>query len=154
MTTGRNLKSELPLKEEDIREVGRIYEELLKREAKLVGPNGETRHLPKSLYGFLHRLVADLEEGKSVSILQDNAQLTTVEAAKLLGVSRQFFVNLLENGEVPYFMVGTHRRVYARDLLAYKSRRDSARRATLDTLSRAEVESGTYDRITDYDSEP
>lgn len=146
--------SEIPLKREDIEAVDLIYQELLKRNAKLVGPDGETKHLPKSLYGFLHRIIADLEEGKSVSILQGDAQLTTVEAAKLLGVSRQFFVNQLENHEIPHFMVGTHRRVYVRDLLAYKSRRDSARRAALDALSRSEVEAGTYDRITGYDSEP
>jgi len=31
--------------------------------------------------------------------------------------------------------------------LAYKSKRDSSRRKTLDDLSRAEFEDGTYDRV-------
>ncbi|MCC7341519.1 MAG: helix-turn-helix domain-containing protein [Bryobacterales bacterium] len=145
---------ELPIGGEDLEAVEKIYLELRNRNAKLVGPDGETKQLPQSLYGFLYRLIADLEEGKSVSILQGNAQLTTVEAAKLLGVSRQFLVNQLDRNEIPHFLVGTHRRVYVRDLLAYKSRRDSARRAALDALSRSEVEAGTYDRITGYDSEP
>ncbi len=44
-------------------------------------------------------------------------------------------------------MVGTHRRLYARDVLAFKGRRDSARRKTLDDLARTEFQQGTYDRV-------
>jgi hypothetical protein len=44
-------------------------------------------------------------------------------------------------------MIGTHRRLYARDVLAYKSKRDNARRKTLDDLSRAEYDEGIYDRL-------
>jgi excisionase family DNA binding protein len=38
-----------------------------------------------------------------------------VKAVAMLAVSRQFLVNLLEKGEIPYHMVGTHRRIYALD---------------------------------------
>jgi len=54
---------------------------------------------------------------------------------------------LLDENQIPYHMVGTHRRIYARDVLAYKGRRDSARRKTLDDLARAEFDEGIYDRI-------
>jgi excisionase family DNA binding protein len=50
--------------------------------------------------------------------LQDNALLTTIDASKELGMSRQFFVNLLKQADLPFIMVGTHRRIYARDVLA------------------------------------
>jgi hypothetical protein len=52
-----------------------------------------------------------------------------------------------EKNQIPFHMVGTHRRLYARDVLAFKGRRDSARRKTLDDLSRTEFEQGTYDRV-------
>jgi hypothetical protein len=42
-------------------------------------------------------------------------------------------------------MVGTLRRIYVRDLLAYKAKRDSSRRKILDDLTRAETEDGLYD---------
>lgn len=73
--------------------------------------------------------------------------MTTVEAAKLLAVSRQFLIGLLDQNQISYHMVGTHRRIYARDVLAYKGRRDSTRRKTLDDLARAEYDEGIYDRI-------
>ena len=54
------------------------------------------------------KLIADLCEGQSVAIVQNDAQFTSVEAARMLGTSRQFLVNLLERDEIPFHMVGTH----------------------------------------------
>jgi excisionase family DNA binding protein len=133
----------------DQREIQDIYQKLRTAEAKLVGPDGRTQVLPNTLYSFLCRLLSDLKAGHSVTILQSNADLTTVEASKLLGMSRQFLIGLLEKNEIPYHMVGTHRRLYARDVLAYKAKRDTARRKTLDDLARAEYEEGLYDRVPD-----
>jgi excisionase family DNA binding protein len=131
----------------DQREIVELYEKLREVQAKLVGPDGKTEVLPNNVYSFLCRLLADLKAGNSVTILQSKAELTTVEAAKLLGMSRQFLVNLLGRNEIPFHMIGTHRRLYARDVLAYKSKRDNARRKTLDDLSRAEYDEGIYDRL-------
>jgi excisionase family DNA binding protein len=136
----------VPLSGKDQREIQEIYEKLRTAEAKLVGPDGRTQILPTSLYSFLCRLLADLKAGNSVTILQSNAELTTVEAAKLLGMSRQFLIGLLDKKEIPYRMVGTHRRLYARDVLAYKAKRDTARRKTLDDLARLEQEEGLYEK--------
>ena len=135
----------LALSEADQRKVQELYQKIQRSRAKLVGPDGKTRSLPASLYEFLVKLIADLCEGQSVAIIQNDAQLTTVEAARMLGVSRQFLVKLLEGDEIPFHMVGTHRRIYVRDLLAYKARRDSRRRQVLDELTRAEAEDGLYD---------
>jgi hypothetical protein len=46
--------------------------------------------------------------------------------------------------EIPYHMAGTHRRIYIRDLLVYKAKRDSKRRQGLDELTRAEAEDALY----------
>jgi hypothetical protein len=45
--------------------------------------------------------------------------------------------------------VGTHRRLYARDVLAYKAKRDTSRSKTLDDLARKEADQGTYDKVPD-----
>jgi excisionase family DNA binding protein len=135
----------LAIAAQDQVEILKLYERMRRSKAKLVGPDGHGVNLPDSLYTFLCRILADLFEGKSVSIVQSQAELTTVEAASLLGMSRQFLINMLEKGDVPFHKVGTHRRVYVRDLLAYKAKRDGFRRKVLDDLVQSEVDQGLYD---------
>ena len=138
-----SLSAAIPVEEQQ--EVLRLYERIRKRRAKLVGPDGHGVSLPDSLYTFLCRLLADLSDGKCVSIVEGQAELTTMEAAALLGVSRQFLVNLLTGNEIPHHMVGTHRRVYMRDMLEYKAKRDRQRSKLLDQLSGDEAADGLYD---------
>ena len=134
MTTKEEVAG-VSISEQDQRDILDLYTKIRAAEAKLVGPDGKTQLLPTNLYSFLCQVLGDLKAGKSVTILQSNAELTTMEAAKLLAVSRQFLVQLLEKNEIPFHMVGTHRRVYARDILAFKGRRASARRR-LSTICR------------------
>jgi excisionase family DNA binding protein len=139
----------------ELREMVDIYTKLREAEAKLAGPHGRAESLPNNLYSFLLRLLAELRAGQSVTLLQNGHEFSTIDAGKLLGMSRQFLVRLLEKGEIPFHMVGTHRRMYARDVLAYKTRRDLARRKTLDDLARAEYEEGIYDQLPDnFSAEP
>ncbi|HZU29596.1 MAG TPA: excisionase family DNA-binding protein [Candidatus Angelobacter sp.] len=140
------------ISERDKKDVEEIYQKIKRTEAKLVGPDGKTHLLPANTYAFLCRLLAELIAGKSVTLLQSNAELTSIEASKLLGMSRQYLVQLLEKGEIPFHNVGTHRRLYARDVLAYKAKRDTARRKAHDDLALAEYQEGIYDKVTTDDS--
>lgn len=148
-TLSKRAASSVTLSHRDQLEVTGLYQKLREAEAKLVGPDGKTEILPNNVNSFLYRLLADLRAGNSVTILQAKAELTTVEASKLLGVSRQFLIRLLEKGEIPFHLVGTHRRMYARDVLAYKVKRDTTRRKVLDDLAWAEQKQGTYDKVPD-----
>ncbi|MGC9199182.1 MAG: excisionase family DNA-binding protein [Acidobacteriaceae bacterium] len=132
--------------EQDQKEILDLSTKIRSAEAKLVDPGGKTQLLPPNLDSFLCQLLGDLKAGRSVTILQNNAELTTVEAAKMLAVSRQFLIQLLEQNQIPFHMVGTHRRLCARDVLAFRGRRDSARRKALGDLAGAEMEEGLYDR--------
>ncbi len=64
-------------------------------------------------------------------------------------MSWQFLVQLLERGEIPFHKVGSHRRLYVRDVIAYKARRDTSRRKTLDDLAKREFAKGDYGKIPD-----
>jgi len=140
-------KGSLAISAKDQKDIEKLYGALKKGKAKLVGPDGESRPLPDSLYAFLVELVAMLQQGKCVQILQNQARLTTAEAANVIGVSRQFLVNLLEAGEIPYHKVGTHRRIYVQDLLKFKAKRDERRKKTIGDLITAEVAEGLYDKV-------
>jgi excisionase family DNA binding protein len=138
--------------EGDQKEILNLYSKIQKSRAKLVGPDGKSHNLPDSLYKFLVQLILDLHEGKSVSIIQRDATMTTAEAGRLLGVSRQYIIKLLQRNEIPHQMVGTHRRMFVRDVLAFKAKRDAERRRALDDLARAETEERIYDVVDDAQS--
>jgi excisionase family DNA binding protein len=138
---------EVSLKEQ--KEITEIYAKLREAEAKLIGSDGKAEVLPNNVYSFLLRLLADLRAGNSVTILQSRHELTTIEASKILGMSRQFLVQLLEKGELPFHKVGTHRRLYVRDVVAYKARRDTSRHKTLNDLAKREFNKGDYGKVPD-----
>lgn len=130
--------------EEQIAELRRLMQE---RSAKLVGPDGRQVELPDTVYDLLLTILKNLQAGRAVSIVPEHQELTTQRAANILGMSRPFLVRLLEEGEIPFHMVGSHRRIYLRDLLAYKHRRDNARHDAINRLARADLEAGTYDKV-------
>jgi excisionase family DNA binding protein len=76
-----------------------------------------------------------MAEGKSVTLLQDRQVVTTQRAADLLGMSRPFFIKLLENGAMAHHRIGDQRRVFLRDVLEFARKRDEDRLAALDRLS-------------------
>jgi excisionase family DNA binding protein len=125
-----------------LRQLQRIPADQLQLVAKLVGPNGEEIALPPSLIGVLQAAARLLLEGKGIVIVPTDRALTTQEAADFLNMSRQYLVELLERGEIPFTKTGTHRRVKFHDLLAYKARRDAQGREILDELTRLGQEMG------------
>jgi len=96
--------------------------------AKLVGADGRQADIPEPVQDLLILILQKMRAGKAVSIVSEEDQtITTQRAADLLGVSRPFLVRLLENGEIPFHRVGSHRRIYLRDVLDYQRRRDATR---------------------------
>ncbi len=130
--------------EQRIAELRRVVEE---GRAKVAVPDGRQIELPETVQKLLHKILKNLEAGKAVSIVAEHQELTTQRAANILGVSRPFLVRLLKEGHIPFHMVGSHRRIYLRDLLAYKQRRDTARHEALDRMAKTELEAGTYDKV-------
>jgi excisionase family DNA binding protein len=99
----------------------------------------EGRDQPVELPALAVRLLVDLlvemAAGNAVTLIPIHAELTTQQAADLLGVSRPFVVNLLEAGKLPFHKVGTHRRIPFLDLMAYKQRMIGERKKAIDELA-------------------
>lgn len=114
--------------------------------AYLVSPSGEEIELPESVYEILVRVARELSEGNGVTVLPVEAELTTRQAAEILGVSRPHVIKLMEEGRgFPFTKRGTHRRARLEDVLSYKEKRDAERLAALDEMSREAQELGLYE---------
>src|SRR5215470_3499303 len=100
--------------------------------------DGQPRELltvPRGALKLLSHILAEMAQGNAVTLIPIHAELTTQEAADLLNVSRPHVVRLLEEGQIPFHKVGTHRRVRIRDLMAYKKRNREARVHALKALA-------------------
>jgi excisionase family DNA binding protein len=95
----------------------------------------QTVTLPASAVRLLVRILAEMADGNAVTLIPIHAELTTQQAAQMLGVSRPFLIKLLETGQLGCRKVGTHRRILFSDLLEYKRKTDAQRSKALDQLS-------------------
>lgn len=102
--------------------------------------------VPREAAVLLAKVLGFLANGEGVNVIPDTAELTTQQAAEFLNVSRPYVIKLLESGEIPFRLVGTHRRIEFRELREYKSRDDLKRRRAADELTQLTQELGLYSR--------
>lgn len=135
---------QLPTREEQ--EVARQGKEALERisgkhkspsEAIEIGVEGEEHvKIPASAFKFLSHILDLMSQGKAISIIPSDTEVTTQQAADMLNVSRPHVVKLLEEGELPFHKVGTHRRIKLQDLEAYREKMEQEREEALTELTR------------------
>ncbi|MFN0092265.1 MAG: excisionase family DNA-binding protein [Acidimicrobiales bacterium] len=113
--------------------------------AQLLAGDGTPVDVPAELVDVLVAIVQELKAGNGVSIAALHAELTTVEAAELLNVSRPYLIKQLDAGALPFRMVGSHRRVRLVDVLAYRDRHDARASEALDELTQQAEALGLYD---------
>ncbi|WP_457299426.1 excisionase family DNA-binding protein [Phyllobacterium sp. P5_D12] len=104
--------------------------------------NEEAIELPAGAVKLLMAVLEDMASGRAVTIVPQNAELTTQQAADVLNVSRPFLIGLLDERKLPFRMVGTHRRVRFEDVLNYKEAIDTERRKVLGQLAAEAQEFG------------
>jgi len=145
-------QARLPTKEEIVsakaysRELARFADEE-RVHVKLSTPDKSSDDLvlPGPLVELMLRVATEVSMGNGVSILPIHAELTTQQAANLLNVSRPYLVRLLEEGDIPFHKVGSHRRVYAQHVLEFQTQTRAAHEANLDALIELSDEMGLYE---------
>lgn len=100
------------------------------------GVDGPEIELPAAAVRLLAELLIHLAEGSAATVVPTRTELTTLQAADFLGVSRPFLIKELDSEKVPYRMVGTHRRILLADLIRYRDAMDGQRHKALDELAK------------------
>lgn len=91
--------------------------------------------VPPAALKLIGQVLGAMSERRSVSIIASDHELSTVEAANFLNVSRPFIIKEIEAGKLNHRMVGTHRRIEFSDLLAYAKEMRQHQEQALDRMA-------------------
>ncbi len=113
----------------------------------VIGEAENTRsiEIPFSAFRILKEVLREMAMGNAVTVAPREADLTTQQAADLLGVSRPYLVALLENGKMAFRKVGRHRRVALAELLHYQQTSALQQERALEEMVRLTEDLGLYD---------
>lgn len=100
--------------------------------------------LPGHVMDMLLQILTEISKGKAISIMPIGQELTTQEVANLLNVSRPHVIKLLESEQIPFHKVGSHRRVYLKDLVEFMNKNQKDRAQALDELAELSQSLGMY----------
>lgn len=112
---------------------------------RITTEDGTVIDLPRPVAEALAEILEAAADGEQALVLRSPDDLTTEQAAAVLGVSRPTVVRLVDSGKLPARRVGTHRRLALRDVLTYREESAQRRREALDQMAREAEELGLYD---------
>ena len=131
------------------REASRVLEQYaggektgLRVQVTEAGSATTTLDVPPSAARLILAMLKEMGNGKALTLVADEAEITTQQAAEILHVSRPYFVGLIDKGLIPARMVGPQRRVMLADVLAYKAETKAKRREALRELVAYDQELG------------
>lgn len=98
--------------------------------------------VPTKTLRFIADVLGALSERQPVVFMPPKREMSTVEAANFLNVSRPFVIKEIEAGRLPHRKVGSHRRIAFEDLMRYASEMHARQREALKRLSDNAAELG------------
>lgn len=101
--------------------------------------------LPPQVAALVREMLTVLASGREVQLEPTDTEMSPTVAAAYLNVSRPYLVKLLDEGKIPYRMVGTHRRLQTSDVMAYKRITRARQHQAMDEVVRLSEDMGLYD---------
>jgi excisionase family DNA binding protein len=101
--------------------------------------------LPANIFREIVKMLKEMGNGNAITIVPVTSELTTQQAADLLNVSRPHLVKLIDQKILNCRMVGTHRKLAAKEVLAYQAKIYGERRDALSSMIEMDEELGLYD---------
>ncbi|MFE7743826.1 helix-turn-helix domain-containing protein [Nocardia sp. NPDC057455] len=106
---------------------------------------GQDLTLPPELTALLLRLVDLVGQGCTVTIGSIPTEVTTTVAASMLGMSRPSLMKLVREEKIPSHKVGSHTRLYSKDVLAFRRAQLERQSKAFEELRALEEEWGVLD---------
>lgn len=97
--------------------------------------SGELFTIPGKALEFLAHILSIMAEGKAISLIPSESEVSTQQAADMLNVSRPHIVKLLEQGVIPFKKAGSHRRILLEDLMKYAGQQKAITKRNLKMLA-------------------
>lgn len=91
--------------------------------------------LPPAALRLVAQVLGAMGDQRPITIVPRNLELTTVDAANFLNVSRPFVIKEIDAGRLKHRKVGTHRRIAYADLVEYRDRMRANQHAALQGLT-------------------
>ncbi|MCP2335120.1 helix-turn-helix domain-containing protein [Actinomadura rupiterrae] len=101
--------------------------------------------VPRDVLVLFASILAQLAQGRGVTLVPIHAELTTREAADMLNVSHSHLIGLIDSGRLPARPAGRHRKIAFKDLMAYRRESDAESAQAMDDLVELSEEMGLYE---------
>lgn len=89
---------------------------------------------------LLQRVLSSVSRGSDIDMFADDAELSPNQAADLLKMSRPHLLKFMDRGDLPFRLVGSHRRIVMSDLVQFAAERESGAQIVADALGSADDE--------------
>lgn len=152
-----NTPERIDLSDDDaalLKQASRLMSEALDRsrarrialvEEKPKGEEVARLEVPPATLRLLAQILGLMAKQQTFTLCPELSELSTKQAAEVLGVSRPYLIGLLERNQIAHRKVGRHRRIFSKDVLAYKKTMQVDRKHALDDLVKASEDVGGYD---------
>ena len=103
----------------------------------LVSDEGSTPSVsvPPQVLKFLGQVLGLMSQRRPIMLMPQKQELSTVEVANFLNVSRPFVIKEIDAGRLKHRKVGSHRRVLYEDLMEYAATMRAMQEAALDRMA-------------------
>jgi excisionase family DNA binding protein len=91
--------------------------------------------VPPQVLRVLGQALGLMARHQPIMLIPEKQELSTVEAANFLNVSRPFVIKEIEEGRLNHRMVGTHRRILFSDLMTYAKAMRAKQQQALDKMA-------------------
>jgi excisionase family DNA binding protein len=91
--------------------------------------------VPPQVLKVIAQALGLMAQGRPIVLMPEKHELSTVEAANFLNVSRPFVIKEIDAGRLKHRMVGSHRRILYTDLLEYARAMRTDQESALDEMA-------------------